>query len=328
MALEKTNTSNRNGRAFEAIVFHELVELLKTNPINTEMPMKTYERQKMDSVFFNELKLDSLNPLNKDQSSDLKVYNAMVLAATEIAGWIVNNSNLNFYTKFILIKPEDHAGKLGDVSDIKIEAYNQTTLDIINFSLKHNSTALKHSRLSGVPEWLGIPTESDVYITYTEDLEKNWIKIQQDILEYQSKHNDIISSFSDLNKIAPNYKYNYSYEANYRIATSLFNAYKDERKMVEHLFKYLVGENYYKINLKSKLKKPKIEILRFLDVPLPSSYTVSRNNKGYIILSFNNGWIISLRLHSAATKLSKSLKFDAKLTNTRNVLPAPIILEL
>ncbi len=48
-------------------------------------------------------------------------------------------------------------------------------------------------------------------------------------------------------------------------------------------------------------------------------------NKQYVLLSFDNGWEISMRLHTASSQLknSPSLKFDTKAL--KNPLPATII---
>ncbi|RBN42442.1 hypothetical protein DMN50_04975 [Priestia megaterium] len=328
MKEEKVNNSNRNGRAFEAIIFHQLVQQLKLNRRNlsADMPKKTMERQKIDSTFFNKLYEDSIDLNNKNKTSDEKLYNSFIVTAPKIVNWMFNKFNLSNYEHLTLIKPDDNAGKLGDITDIRIEARISNKTEIINFSLKNNSSALKHSRLSGVPEWLGLDLNSSIAISYTKDLKATWDLIQEDILKYEAHHSDTIYSFSDLNKINPMYKENNLYLQNYIHVESLLNQYSNDIEKAIHLFKYLVGENYYKINNKYKLVKPKVEILEFKNIPLPNSYRVSRDNNNYIILDFDNGWQISLRLHSASTKLSASLKFDAQLKNTKKVLPQPEIL--
>jgi hypothetical protein len=57
---------------------------------------------------------------------------------------------------------------------------------------------------------------------------------------------------------------------------------------------------------------------------MPSN-VIATLNKQYVNLIFDNGWEISMRLHTASSQLknSPSFKFDTKALN--NLLPATII---
>jgi hypothetical protein len=69
----------------------------------------------------------------------------------------------------------------------------------------------------------------------------------------------------------------------------------------------------------------KVEIRDCSNIPSPSSVKIGYTEKGYLQFSFDNGWILSGRLHTATQWLKESIKFDMQPTNLDSVVPAVCI---
>ena len=67
------------------------------------------------------------------------------------------------------------------------------------------------------------------------------------------------------------------------------------------------------LNLPAENKKPKIDIPTFETPNRIIELEFRENSKTTVILTMNNGWSISFRLHNASSKVEMSLKFDIQL---------------
>lgn len=216
----------------------------------------------------------------------------------------------------------DNVARLGDVRDVLII---RRSIDWeVGVSVKHNHEALKHSRLSARLDfgqsWYGIPA-SEAYFNEIEPIFSMLSKLKR-----QSK------LWSDIE------------DKESTVYLPILNAFMRELNreyqntgddVTEGLVKYLIGSNgsdYYKLihfrnrttrvvpyNLYGTLNTsgtntgpetiiPNIELpTRIIELVLKD------NSKTTAILTMNNGWAISFRIHNASSRVEPSLKFDIKL---------------
>lgn len=297
--------SNRNGRAFEAIVFYDLVQTLKTNNSNCSITKEGYQYHCEDIKFFNELA--------EGDKKDLKLKKDYTDNVHLITEWLFTTFNLNNVDTILLHKFPDSAGKDGNVTDIQLNLTKGTATQQVNLSLKNNSNALKHSRIAGVPEWLGYTKTSTQYLSYTKQYKLIWDGIKEQIDTYNATSSNLATQYNELHLIAPDFKENTIYNTYYSLVESFITEHCVSPLKVQHLFYHLVGTiNFYKI-----INKPKtIIIADYANIPKPLSLTISRDTNGYILLSFDNNWVISIRLHNGDHRLSPSLKIDAQLKDS------------
>jgi len=217
---------------------------------------------------------------------------------------------------------EDAMGIAGDVRDvICIRRQNEWE---IGLSCKHNHSAVKHSRLSDSIDfgdsWFGIPCTQDYF-------------------------NEINLLFQELREMKENNMLWRDVEnKEQRFYIPLLRAFMRELQRLDalhpgeipnRLLRYLLGRNdFYKIithdnrrvtqiqafniyntlNRSSGNVRPLINIqqlimpTRFFDI----SFRPHSGNT--IIVTCDNGWTVSMRIHNASSKVEPSLKFDVQLT--------------
>lgn len=220
---------------------------------------------------------------------------------------------------------EDRAGQAGDVRDILI-----IRRDIkweIGISVKHNHSAIKHSRLSP-----------------TIDFGKDWL----DISCSDNYFIEIDPIFKKLNELKSlNLKWSEVENKNQNIYIPLLKSFMNELTRLDQdnpglvparLLEYLLGrKDFYKIisndanrftnlqcfNLHKTLNTASHSLsptLKVRGVEMPSLiYHLDFKNKGNeqsettIELVMNNGWTVTFRIHNASTYVENSLKFDIQL---------------
>ncbi len=218
---------------------------------------------------------------------------------------------------------KDEAGETGDVRDIVIQRK-----DIeweIGLSIKHNHTAVKHSRLSHVldfgDEWYGISCSNQ----YWNDINP--------IFRMLNQEKDRGTNWSDLND-----KENDVYVPLLNAFLSEVNtAYENDPDVAVRMFEYLVGiKDYHKIvsndnkrvtlihtfNLHGTLNQPSRFKMSAFEVPVaeaPTEILAMRfkpRSKTTVEIYMDNGWAFSFRIHSASTRVQPSLKFDVQFIST------------
>lgn len=300
--------SNRNGRAFEAIVFYDLVNKLKESNINFFITERGYQYHKQDLVFFNEL--------SYGDEKDIKLRDDYINHVNIITEWLFTKFNFNSYDSIVLDKLPDSAGRDGDITDIRITLVKNELSEDINLSLKNNSNALKHSRIGGVPGWLGISDDSAEGKKYSTDYNNIWNEITNKIDDFNSKSTKQVTIYNELDLISTNFKANEIYSRYYQLIENFFDKYCSTPERTNQLFRYLIGDiEFYKIINKPK----KFIIYDYKDIKSPRTVTFSRNENGYLLLNFDNDWKISIRLHNGDNRLSPSLKVDAQLDKKSKV---------
>lgn len=219
----------------------------------------------------------------------------------------------------LYIQSDEH-GEVADVRDIIIQ--RKDIVWEIGLSIKHNHMAVKHSRLGKVldfgEKWYGIKCSDDY-----------WIEVKP------------IFDFLDVEKSKGTYLRNLNSKED-DVYVPLLNAFMREvKKQVENdssiprkLVEYLLSKyDFYKVisidsqrittiqsfnmygtlNLPSKTQTPTLEV-PVIDLPTSLLYIGFKpKSKTTVIMSFDNGWQFSFRIHNAKDIVESSLKFDIQI---------------
>ncbi|MCK9578491.1 HaeIII family restriction endonuclease [bacterium] len=219
------------------------------------------------------------------------------------------------------ILPDFH-GISGDVRDVL--AVRSLQKWEIGFSAKNNHKAVKHSRLSSSidfgDQWLGIKNSKEYFDT-VKPIFDNLAKIRKDS-EAKKKWSELGDYHSTV--YVPILK---------AFIKELKSLYKNNpQKVASNLVAYLVGnKDFYKViksknsveiqayNLKGTLNLPFQKIqpkYKTPQVPLPTEITsidFKTDNNTTVIVTMNNDWTLSFRIHNASSRVESSLKFDINL---------------
>lgn len=220
----------------------------------------------------------------------------------------------------VTLQPDTAATKKGDIRDVLI--IRRSIKWEIGISVKHNHSALKHSRISPHidfgNEWMGVPCSAKYFENINKVFDKLAIAKNENKLwsELASKEDEVyvplLKAFMDE-----------------------FNSLQERNNVTSKLVQYLIGSNgkdYYKLihhnnhtttvmpfnlygtlNLSSNSQKPRIDVP---SIELPDriiELTFKECSKTTIVLTMNKGWSISMRLHNASSRVEMSLKFDIQL---------------
>lgn len=219
----------------------------------------------------------------------------------------------------LYIQSDEH-GEVADVRDIIIQ--RKDIVWEIGLSIKHNHMAVKHSRLGKVldfgEKWYGIKCSDDYW---------NEVKPIFDFIDVEKSKG---TYFRDLNSKEDD------------VYVPLLNAFMREvKKQVENdssiprkLVEYLLSKyDFYKVisidsqrittiqsfnmygtlNLPSKTQAPTLEV-PVIDLPTSLLYIGFKpKSKTTVIMSFDNGWQFSFRIHNAKDIVESSLKFDIQI---------------
>ena len=253
-----------------------------------------------------------------DQKEMLKSALAGIEAIIEMEPKIIEDGNDKLT---ILLQPDDVA-KGGDIRDVLI--IRRSIEWEIGISVKHNHAALKHSRLSPKLDfgnvWFGINC-SDLYFNEIKPIFNELKKFK----ERGKLWSEIPNKFDTI--------YIPILNAFKKEFDSLYKKHKKE--VTEKLIMYLLGSNgkdYYKmihyknnktrvqpfnlfgtLNQESLNKKPSIKFGKLLLPTKVIDLSLNEDLKTTLILTMDNGWAISFRIHSAESHVIPSLKFDIQL---------------
>lgn len=222
----------------------------------------------------------------------------------------------------------DQAGQTGDVRDILIIRSLQKWE--IGISAKNNHRAVKHSRLSlnidFGEKWLGVPCSQNYFDEIkpifdmlanlkASDKSTKWTSIEN---MHQVVYIPILDAFRK----------------------ELLRLDKENSSIVaENLVQYLIGnEDFYKVikgnkkveiqaynlsgtlnlpfeNVKPKARIPKLKLpSRLIEIVYQDKSTTT------LLVSLNEGWQISFRIHNASSRVEPSLKFDINLVSAPHTL--------
>jgi hypothetical protein len=216
----------------------------------------------------------------------------------------------------------DNSGESGDVRDVLAIRLLQKWE--IGVSAKNNHYAVKHSRLSANidfgEKWLGVKTSKEYFDTITPIFNN---------LEKIRKESGAKRKWSELG----NYHSSIYIPILKAFMKELRNLYKkNSTKTASNLVSYLVGnKDFYKVirgrncvevhayNINGTLNLPFKEILpkyKTPKVPLPTEIVdidFKTGSDTTAIVTMNNDWTLSFRIHNASSRVESSLKFDINL---------------
>ena len=215
----------------------------------------------------------------------------------------------------------DNSGKEGDVRDVLAIRLLQKWE--IGVSAKNNHEAVKHSRLSSNidfgEKWLGAKVSKE----YFDSINPIFKKLEN--IRKESKATKKWSEIGDYHSSV----YIPILNAFIKELKSLNNKNKN---IASNLVSYLIGnKDFYKViksknsveiqaynthgtlnlpfkNIEPKYKTPK--------VPLPTTITsieLKKDNDTTAIVTMDNDWTLSFRIHNASSRVESSLKFDINL---------------
>ena len=307
--------SNDQGRAYEYACIINLEER-----ISEIRPCVLVENSSLDAA------RRSWETLSAD---DKKIYRISSLAAVEKIFQMEPRITENSADTLELSIQTDEHGKAGDVRDILIIRHSITWE--IGLSLKHNHSAVKHSRLGAHLDfgnsWYGIPC-SDKY----------WESIKP-VFDYLKKEEEAGTKWSELP------------DKEGDVYIPLLQAFIDElnmqsqahRQVPSLMVKYLLGRfDFYKIisidreeltriqgfNMHGTLNLPaaqnKAAEIAVPKIDLPDRIVLielAPGKKNTVNLYMDHGWQFSFRIHNASTRVESSLKFDIQIVG----MPATIL---
>jgi hypothetical protein len=309
-------TQTINGKAFEyslLLEFFERLNKITTVRINEN---KSYLIAKSYFESFNE----------HEQSKFRISASAAINFLIDIEPRLSNAINEKDILELEIVS--DKEGQTGDVRDVlTIRAQQKWQIGI---SAKNNHRAVKHSRLSMNidfgDKWLNHPCSQSYF---------DAIKPIFDMLQ-ELKSNDKSTKWTTIENMH-DVVYVPILQA---FRTELLRLDKENQNSVaENLVQYLIGtEDYYKV-IKGKRKveiqaynihgslnqsfekyKPKARIQK---LKLPSrliEVVFKKDSKTTLLVSLDEGWQISFRIHNASSRVEPSLKFDINLVSAPHTL--------
>ncbi|CAC9626826.1 hypothetical protein [uncultured Gammaproteobacteria bacterium] len=315
--MGNNSTQMVTGKAFEYAILSEFKE--KLNKV-TNVEVVKNDAYGVAKNCFNEFQ-------NQEKGRYLLTASFAVNFLMDIEPRLSNDIDENDVLQLEILT--DYQGQLGDVRDIL--AIRVVQKWEIGVSAKNNHRSVKHSRLSNDidfgEKWLGKKC-SDAYFLEVNPIFNKLKKIQQ-----ESGKTEKWSSLSD---------------KNLTVYVPILDAFKKElyqlyltnpNKIASSLIEYLVGnKDFYKViksddaveiqaynlygtlnlpfqDIQPKFKTPKVTLpSKIIDISYKS------NSQTTLIVTFNNDWTLSFRIHNASSKIEPSLKFDINLINAPHSL--------
>lgn len=302
-----TSNSSIYGKAYEFACILALIDKVRC--------VREIEIEENDSVSIARQRFDSLDKMM--QSEMMLSAKAGISAIMDMEPRIEEDGKDKLT---VTLQPDTAATRNGDIRDVLI--IRRSIEWEIGISVKHNHSALKHSRISPHidfgKEWMGVPCSPK----YFENINKVFDELA--IAKNKNKRWSELASKED------------------EVYVPLLNAFMEEFKTLQEsnnvtskLVEYLIGSNgrdYYKLihhnnhtttvmpfnlygtlNLSSNSQRPRINVP---SIELPDriiELAFKEGSKTTIVLTMNKGWSISMRLHNASSRVELSLKFDIQL---------------
>lgn len=315
--MEKVTSQTINGKAFEYALLKEFLERLKVVTTVSVVENSPYKTALKCFLSFNE----------KEQSHYTLVASFAVNFLLDIEPRLSNGISNDDVLQLEIVS--DKEGQTGDVRDVL--AIRSLQKWEIGISAKNNHRAVKHSRLSNDidfgQKWLGFPCSVEYF-------------------------NEVKPVFDYLAKLRTASKATQKWDTLGDYHTSVYvpilDAFKKELLRLDkespgviakHLIEYLIGnQDFYKVikgsnkveiqaynlhgtlnlafeNVKPKAKVPRLKLPnRLIEV------VYQENSKTTLLVTLNEGWQISFRIHNASSRIEPSLKFDINLVSAPHSL--------
>ena len=233
----------------------------------------------------------------------------IVQASNEATAFLIAHDNRLAEDGCFISIQADQRGQYGDVRDVVVR--NPVIREEIGISAKHRHWAVKHSRLSerinfGY-DWFGTNCSDNYFRQVTpifrelrtrQHREINWRDIPD---KKQRYYIPVLQAFS-------------------QEIQALFES--NPNTVARGLIQYLLGRyDYYKVTKENG----SVSIMSFnitsslwwgSRIPLPTriiEVSQKPNSETTLIITFDQGWQVSFRIHNASTMVEPSLKFDINL---------------
>jgi hypothetical protein len=282
--------SNKRGRALEYVICKSiedyLTDKLKLEVSTTELLHRTYFR---DKGYFDELD-------EATQKDFLACGNAFI-EWLKIQEWISNAS------RFTLSRLTDFDAKSENPADIQLGIINKNDLlELKYFSIKHVHNALCHPRLPSLAQQCSI-TDKKIDSDYRKSYEKVWL----DFYKKAKQAGTGIKTYKELEKKNPKIKEKFLYEPLQKNVITFLETHANNAKGAAAFFEYLVGKKDYIV---IKNEKKFIEIKYFSNIKKPTRFKINYpfKSKTTYLIEFNNGWKISMRIHTASSRIEQNRK--------------------
>lgn len=290
--------SNSQGRALEYIILQTILEDIGANKI--QLTERTNTSQERD--------IGKFESLPEDTQILYKNY------AENILNWLKDKFALDKSKSIKIDRLSDTDAMQGDVTDIGIDLDKQR----VNLSIKHNHFALKHQRPPTLALRCGFVKGQNEDAKYRKSLEQIYDAFHSKRTELASD----VSTFKELKIIQSDFINKNLYLPVCNLTTEFINTHSGKKDLASCLFTFLIGnKNFYKITAGNG----NVHIQEYADIQEPDSVHAVVKDDSYVILSFSNGWVLSLRLHTAKTDITKtpSLKFDTQ--SIENPIPEEVL---
>lgn len=302
-----------NGKAFEyacVIALYDQLEKGQKIAIEDSLQIRTAKK------LYDEISEDMKSLLDAASRAAVKIIKRLEPQLVEADG----NEPL------FLSLQADAAGIKGDVRDV-LCLRKQNGWEI-GLSCKHNHHAVKHSRLSDTidfgQEWLGVPCSKE----YFEKVVPLFTELRE--IRDKGKETGTPTLWNDIDGKAERY-YIPVLQA---FMEELAKISSENDNIPEKLVRYLLGRyDFYKVITDDKNKTTRVEAINIAGtlnqqsgslksitkVPvlkMPTQFYhigFKTNSDNTIELVCDEGWQISMRIHSASSKVEPSLKFDVNL---------------
>ena len=315
--MAKIATQTINGKAFEYALLNQFSERLKTVTTVSIIESDPYKTALKCFLSFSD----------KDQSHYVLVASFAVNFLIDIEPRLSNGISDKDTLELEIVS--DKEGQTGDVRDVL--AIRSLQKWEIGISAKNNHRAVKHSRLSNDidfgQKWLGFPCSTD-YFKEVKPIFDNLAKLRT-----ASKATQKWDTLGDYHP---------------SVYVPILDAFKKELIrldsenqgiVAQRLIEYLIGnQDFYKVikgsnkveiqaynlhgtlnlpfeSVKPKAKVPKLKLPnRLIEV------VYQENSKTTLLVTLNEGWQISFRIHNASSRIEPSLKFDINLVSAPHSL--------
>ncbi len=315
--MAKVASQTINGKAFEYALLKEFLERLKAVTTVSVVENDPYKTALKCFLSFNE----------KEQSHYTLVASFAVNFLLDIEPRLSNGISNKDILQLEIVS--DKEGQTGDVRDVL--AIRSLQKWEIGISAKNNHRAVKHSRLSNDidfgQKWLGFPCSVE-YFKEVKPVFDNLAKLRT-----ASKATQKWDTLGDYHT---------------SVYVPILDAFKKELLrldaenigvVAEKLIEYLIGnQDFYKVikgsnkveiqaynlhgtlnlpfeNVKPKAKVPKLKLPnRLIEI------VYQENSKTTLLVTLNEGWQISFRIHNASSRIEPSLKFDINLVSAPHSL--------
>jgi len=307
----------KTGKAFEYALLKEFYERLNTPSNNIEIiKNNSYQIAK-----------DCYNSfVEQEQEHYSLVSSAAINFLVDIEPRLSNKINDKDTLQLEIVS--DSQGQTGDVRDVlAIRLLQEWEIGI---SAKNNHRAVKHSRLSPSidfgEKWMETPCSkeyfaeiSPIFDFLTELREKDKNTKWTDIPDMHNKiYVPILDAFrKELLRLSEQHKSVIAEKlVEYLIGNKdFYKVIKDKKKVEIQAYNLHGSLNQSFKNIKPKAKIPRLKLpSRIIEI------VYENNSETTLILSLNEGWQISFRIHSASSKVEPSLKFDINLISAPHTL--------